>query len=68
MTKITLAAILGMLPMAFGAGIGSELRCDIGVSSAGGILSSALILLFLIPLAGSLFLKKQGTAPEIPGK
>lgn len=56
---ITLAAILGMLPMAFGAGIGSELRCDIGVASAGGILSSALISIFLIPLVGSLFLRKE---------
>jgi len=56
---ITLAAVLGMLPMAFGSGIGSELRTDIGISSAGGILSSAIISMFLIPIVFSFFLRDK---------
>jgi HAE1 family hydrophobic/amphiphilic exporter-1 len=56
---ITLAAVLGMLPMAFGAGIGAELRNDIGVASAGGILSSGIFSLFLIPVIYSLFLPRK---------
>jgi HAE1 family hydrophobic/amphiphilic exporter-1 len=47
---ITLAAVLGMLPMAFGQGIGAEMRNDVGVASAGGILSSGLLTLFIIPI------------------
>jgi len=56
---ITLAAVLGMLPMAFGSGIGSELRTDIGISSAGGILSSAIISMFLVPIVFSFFLRDK---------
>ncbi|HAE38595.1 MAG TPA: hypothetical protein DCG57_08140, partial [Candidatus Riflebacteria bacterium] len=56
---ITLAAVLGMLPMAFGSGIGSELRTDIGIASAGGILSSAIISMFLVPVVFSLFLRDK---------
>jgi len=56
---ITLAAVLGMLPMAFGNGIGAELRTDIGVASAGGILSSALITMFLVPIVFSFFLREK---------
>lgn len=56
---ITLAAVLGMLPMAFGDGIGAELRNDIGVASAGGILSSGILSLFLIPIIYGLFLPKK---------
>ena len=37
---ITLAAVLGMLPLAFGRGIGAEMRNGVGIASAGGILIS----------------------------
>jgi HAE1 family hydrophobic/amphiphilic exporter-1 len=56
---ITTAAVLGMLPMAFGTGIGAELRSDVGIASAGGILSSGIISLFTIPIIYSFFIKKQ---------
>jgi HAE1 family hydrophobic/amphiphilic exporter-1 len=56
---ITIAAVLGMLPMALGTGIGSEMRCDVGAASAGGILSSGLISLFTIPIIYGFFLKKE---------
>ncbi|WP_300668744.1 efflux RND transporter permease subunit [Desulfoluna sp.] len=46
---ITLAAVLGMLPMALGTGIGAELRNASGIAAAGGILVSAILTLFLLP-------------------
>ncbi len=56
---ITFAAVLGMLPMAFGQGIGAEVRNDVGAASAGGILSSGIISLFLIPIIYGFFLGKD---------
>ena len=48
------ASLFGMLPMAFGSGLGSELRAAIGLGSVGGILLSALVSLYLIPALTSL--------------
>ncbi|MCK5863311.1 MAG: efflux RND transporter permease subunit, partial [Candidatus Hydrogenedentes bacterium] len=47
---ITLAAVLGMLPLAFGRGIGAELRNDTGLASAGGILVSGILTLLVMPI------------------
>lgn len=46
----TLAAVLGMLPMALGRGLGSEIRASIGVGSVGGMLVSGVLSLYFIPL------------------
>ena len=43
------AALFGMLPMALGGGLGSELRSAIGIGSVGGILVSSLVTLYFIP-------------------
>ena len=43
------AAFFGMLPMAVGSGLGSELRASIGIGSVGGILLSSLMALYFIP-------------------
>ncbi len=43
------AALFGMLPMALGGGLGSELRQSIGIGSVGGILVSSLVSLYFIP-------------------
>jgi HAE1 family hydrophobic/amphiphilic exporter-1 len=43
------AALFGMLPMATGTGLGSELRASIGIGSVGGILISSLLSLYFIP-------------------
>jgi len=43
------AALFGMLPMATGTGLGSELRSGIGIGSVGGILVSSLLSLYFIP-------------------
>lgn len=46
----SLAAVLGMLPMAMGSGLGSELRASIGIGAVGGMLFSSLVSLFFVPL------------------
>lgn len=67
---ITLAADLGMWPLAVGTGLGSELRTGIGIASAGGILVSALLTLLVIPLLYLLIAPKDpkdhegGKSPE----
>ncbi len=43
------AALFGMLPMALGGGLGSELRQSMGIGSVGGILVSSLVSLYFIP-------------------
>jgi HAE1 family hydrophobic/amphiphilic exporter-1 len=47
---ITIAAVLGMLPLAFGQGIGAELRNGGGISMLGGILSSGILTLAVLPI------------------
>ncbi|MBN1625612.1 MAG: efflux RND transporter permease subunit, partial [Deltaproteobacteria bacterium] len=55
---ITLAAVLGMLPMATGQGIGAELRNAAGIASIGGIMSSAILSMYLIPILYNMFTRK----------
>lgn len=52
---ITLAAILGMLPLAVGRGLGSEVRSSIGIASIGGIAVSAALTLIVLPLLFNFF-------------
>ena len=47
---ITIAAVLGMLPLAFGRGIGAEMRNGGGISMLGGILSSGILTLIVLPI------------------
>lgn len=58
---ITLAAVLGMLPMAMGRGIGAELRTDVGIASVGGILISGVLTLLVVPILYDLFTRKHKT-------
>jgi len=47
---ITLAAVLGMLPLALGRGIGAEPRVGVGVATVGGILVSGILTQIVIPI------------------
>ena len=47
---ITLAAVLGMMPLAVGAGIGAEMRNGVGIASVGGILVSGVLTLIVVPV------------------
>jgi len=55
----SLAAILGMLPMAFGTGIGSELRSSCGMGIVGGLISSTILSLIIIPMMYIQFIKEK---------
>ena len=46
----TLTTVIGMVPMAVGAGVGSEMWNSLGMSVAWGLSFSTLITLFLIPV------------------
>lgn len=56
---ITLAAVLGMLPLALGRGIGAEMRTGVGIAAAGGILVSGVLTLVVIPILYDLFTRRS---------
>jgi outer membrane protein len=47
----TMAMILGMLPAAFGVGEGGEFRAPMSLATIGGLITSTLLTLVLIPVA-----------------
>ena len=55
---ITVAAVLGMLPLALGRGIGAELRNSVGCASVGGILVSGILTLVVMPILYDLFTRR----------
>ncbi|NLE67584.1 MAG: efflux RND transporter permease subunit [Lentisphaerae bacterium] len=52
---VILASGLGMLPMAIGAGIGSENRAGIGTASVAGVLVAGALTMLVLPLIYTLF-------------
>ena len=67
----TLTTILGMIPMAFFGDANSSMTQPIGLCIIGGLTSSTIVTLFIIPVLYSLFNKKldkkaeQNLAPEL---
>lgn len=50
----TFATILGMMPIALGLGVGSELRAPMAVAIIGGLVTSTLLSLIVVPVVYTL--------------
>jgi len=59
MTAFT--TLFGILPLLFSSGVGSEIQYPLSVVITGGIISSTLLTLLILPSAYLLFYKKKST-------
>jgi multidrug efflux pump len=73
----TMAALLAGVPLAFGTGLGSELRRPLGITMIGGLIVSQALTLYTTPVIYIFFDKfshrisrrsaeAEGTEPEVP--
>jgi Cu(I)/Ag(I) efflux system membrane protein CusA/SilA len=53
------ATIVGLLPILFGAGTGSEVMSRLAAPMVGGMLSTVLLTLFILPLVYLLWRRRQ---------
>ncbi|MDD5596401.1 MAG: efflux RND transporter permease subunit [Victivallaceae bacterium] len=60
----SIASVVGMLPMAFGTGLGSELRSSCGLGVVGGLTFSAAMTLYLIPALYFKFVRDSALPEE----
>jgi HAE1 family hydrophobic/amphiphilic exporter-1 len=52
-----LAIIMGMTPTALGLGEGAEFRAPLAIASIGGLISSTIFTLFLVPTVYSIYVR-----------
>jgi len=64
----TMAALLGAVPLAFGSGVGSELRKPLGISIIGGLLISQVLTLFTTPVIYLWFGRMAAWVSRVRGK
>lgn len=57
----SVAAVLGIWPMAAGSGLGSEMRASCGIAVIGGLISSTVLSLYVIPM---LYVQFVGHRPK----
>lgn len=57
----TLTTVLGLLPMALGLGEGSEMRTPMAITVIGGLLTSTLLTLLVVPVMYSLLDRRPDT-------
>ena len=63
----TLAMIFGMVPLAFALSEGSEQRAPMGQAVIGGVITSTLLTLLVVPVLCMLLeRRKQGRGPVTP--
>ena len=55
----SIASVAGMLPMALGTGLGSELRASCGMGVVGGLIFASLLTLYVIPAMYFTFVKDK---------
>lgn len=60
----TLTTLLGLLPMAFGLGEGSEMRTPMAITVIGGLLTSTLLTLLVVPVMYSLLDRRKDVVTE----
>jgi len=63
----TMAALLGAVPLAFGSGVGSELRKPLGICIIGGLLVSQVLTLFTTPVIYLYFAKMGAWITRLRG-
>ena len=63
----TMAMIFGMMPIALGIGAGAELRSSMGVVLIGGLITSTILTLIVVPLVYLLLdrLKEKVKKPTV---
>ena len=59
----TATTVLGLLPLAFGVGAGAEMQGPLAVTVIGGLMSSTLLTLLVVPVIYGLF-ERGGRVPE----
>jgi len=64
----TMAALLGAVPLAFGSGVGSELRKPLGICIIGGLLVSQVLTLFTTPVIYLYFGRAAAFVSRVRGR